>query len=202
MTTILVLELEKEHVDIGLVNEEIAMFTLYVSEFEDDLEENKEYIKQWIGMNCDFPLQVVLTTYQEGTQDDIFQEHGFSFDHYVKGLESTNIYKIKVETLSQVSFLLDTYYWLAAQNETFIIADPATEISIEEHAVYRYITMDATLSEHHGVLLKVEHDGQGVQLITTKKDWMYREGLQQTLGSVHIEQWGEEYYGLADSYIS
>ncbi|NBJ71524.1 MULTISPECIES: hypothetical protein [Clostridia] len=200
MTNVLtVMELSCEHVQIKIANNDAAMYSIWVSEFEDYVEENKAYIKDWLARNAYFPVQFIFTTYREERMDEELMQRHIHFEHMVKGYEKSNIYIVEVCTTEQLLYLIDQYYWLAAQNETMLIADCKSVIHIKEHFIsssYSYVTMEAEIHKENGFVIVVEHDGQGMQLITTKHEWIGQKNLQGTLGDVHLEQWNNTYYGL------
>ncbi|MBU8567565.1 hypothetical protein KM914_14165 [Virgibacillus pantothenticus] len=198
-TVLTVMELSSEHAQLEIVNNDVNMYSISVSEFENYVEENKAYMKNWLARNAYFPPQFIFTTYREEQVDEELMQRQIDFEHMVKGSRKDNIYILEVCTREQLLYLIDQYYWLAAENETMLIADSKSVIQIKERFItklYSYITMEAEVHKGNGFVIAVEHDGQGMQLVTTKHEWIGLKNLQKTLGDIHLEQWNDTYYGL------
>lgn len=203
MTVVTVQPLKEEHLAVNISNESYDAYSIYVSEFEDCVDENKEHMYQWLERNvtCPFIFIFACSDYLGMEESYRLTSLGVEFEHkiYGKNQAKENFYFISIQAHEQLRVLLDEYYYLAEQNEFMMVADTKTFVEVKEYHVSKthcYSIVDCTLEKHEGFAMIVDHDGRGIQLITTDKRWSGKNNLLRTLADAHLEQWDNEYYGL------
>lgn len=204
MTIASVFYLKKKHIDVDILNPEFTAYSIYVSAYEDDVDEKEEdHMYQWLERNvtCPFIFIFACSDYLGMEESNRLTSLGVQFEHkiYGKNQAKENFYFVSIQSHEQLRVLLDEYYYLAEQNEFMMVADTQTLVEVKEYHISKthcYPIVDCTLAENDGFAMIVGHDGRGFQLITTNKQWSGKNNLLRTLGDVHLEQWDDEYYGV------
>ena len=191
MRNVTVLELEKKYSNINYQADEAKLYSIYVSDFDDYVEENKEYVMDWMQRNDIVPSYVYIEIYKDNEDviEKTLEEMNLSYKKNTTKLDP--IYQIKVDKLEETLKLIDQYYWLAAENllMMFTTGEVQTKCKQDEHFITAHIPPGECV-------ITIEHDGQGMQLLTAKEEFLTKEGIIDTLGNIHLEQWNKQYYGL------
>lgn len=191
MRNVTVLELEEKYSNINYQADETKLYSIYVSDFDDYVEENKQYIMDWMQRNEIVPSYVYIEIYKDNEEvmEETLKEMDLTYEKNTTKLDP--IYQIRVKKLVDTLKLMEQFYWLAAENllMMFTTGEVITECKQDEY----FITANIP---HGECVITIEHDGQGMQLLTAKEEFLTKEGVIETLGNIHLEQWNKQYYGL------
>lgn len=191
MRTVTVLELEKKLSNINYIGDKTKLYSIYVSDFDDYVEENKQYIMDWMQRNHIAPTYVYIEIYKCNAAGLESRLADMKLTYEKNTSQIDPIYRIHTKKLSDTITLIDEYYWLAAENLLMMF----TTGKVEAECKADDLLITAHVPEGECVIT-IEHDGQGMQLLTAKEDFLNKEGIIKTLGNIHLEQWNKQYYGL------
>ena len=189
MRTLTILELEEKFSHVQLHTSNMRIFSLLVSDAKNTMLETKQFILKWLEENGQFPMFIYLNAYDDmDLANDLKRKN---IDIKEKTVDTQAMFKIKLTEKSHIEAIIGEYFCMSYHSELMIIATPSVEITMSD-------TMhiaSATIPEGEFIII-IEHDGQGLQLLTTKQEWFSKEGLEQTILKLKDHTYTINYYGL------
>lgn len=189
MRTLTILELEEKFSHVQLHTNDMRIFSLLVSDAKNTMLETKQFILKWLEENGQFPMFIYMNAYDDmDLANDLKRKN---IDIKEKMVDTQAMFKIKLTEKSHIEAVIGEYFCMSSHSELMIITSPSVEITMSD-------TMhiaSAMIPENEFVII-VEHDGQGLQLLTTKQEWFSKEGLEQTISKLKDHTYTINYYGL------
>lgn len=175
-------------------------FQLTVSAEADYVEENKELLIDWLTHYDRFPLTAYVAAYDEMGQDIDALLIGWriSYEKVMKGTKKKPVYIIHLATANQLKQVVSAFYWLPAQNEIMLLTDCRDAVLLTEQKVhlkssYTNLGAEIHLVSNNCSVITIEHDGQGIGVVTTVESLGWAEGIQKSVPKGYaIQQWDEE----------
>ena len=175
-------------------------FQLTVFLEEDYVEENKELLIDWLTQYNRFPLTAYVAAYDEMFQDidALLSEWKITYEKVIKATEKKPVYIIHLANAKQLMQVVSTFYWLPAQNEIMLLTDCKETVALTEPKVspkssYTNLGAEIYLSSKSCSVITIEHDGQGIGIVTTVESLGSVEGIQKSIPKGYaIQQWDEE----------
>ncbi|MEJ8777846.1 hypothetical protein [Pseudogracilibacillus sp. ICA-222130] len=190
MRTLTILELEEKFSHVQVHTNNMRIFSLLVSDAKNTMLETKQFILNWLKENGQFPMYIYMSAYDDGMNvtNDLKRK---SIDVKERTTDIQAMFKIKLTEKSHIEAVIGEYFCMSSHSELMIIATPSVEITMSD-------TMhiaSATIPEGEFIII-IEHDGQGLQLLTSKQEWFSKEGLEQTILKLKDYTYTINYYGL------
>lgn len=189
MRTLTILELEEKFSHVQLHTSNMRIFSLLVSDAKNTMLETKQFILKWLEENGQFPMFIYLNAYDDMDLTNDLKRKNIDVNETTTNTQA--MFKIKLTEKSHIEAVIGEYFCMSSHSELMIIATPSVEITMSD-------TMhiaSATIPEGEFIII-IEHDGQGLQLLTSKQEWFSKEGLEQTILKLKDYTYTINYYGL------
>src|SRR5699024_2292687 len=164
MRTITILQLEEKFSHLEFHADNMHVYSLYVSNGSDCMEETQHFLISWLHKNGSFPLYLYISSYDDMNLTEELHKQNIIFQK--KLLEQQPIFEVKLNTADEMEKVLTQFFCMSAHSEIMMLTTEAVQISLQNS-----INMfHATVPQDEYIMI-VEHDGQGLQLLTTKEKW-------------------------------
>lgn len=189
MCTITILQLEEKFSHLEFHADDMHVYSLYVSNRSNCMLDTQRLLISWLKKNGAFPLYLYISVYDDMNLTEELERQQIIF--VKKMIEEQPIFEVKLNDMTDVDKVIGQFFYMSAHSEIMMITTEAVQISM----CNSINMLSATMPSEEYIMI-VEHDGQGLQLLTTKEEWLQEEGILKSVNGIISENCKEKYYGL------